>query len=40
MGILMWDKPNKKLSRKEWEAKSADGAPPGVYSPNMSDDVG
>ena len=37
MGILMWDKPQKKLSKKEWEAISADGAPPGVYHPNMSD---
>lgn len=25
------------MSREQWEAISADGAPPGVYVPNMSD---
>jgi hypothetical protein len=34
----MWDKPKKKMSKEEWELISADGAPPGVYTPNMSDD--
>ena len=37
MGILNWDKPKKKISTEEWLSISADGAPPGVYVPNMSD---
>lgn len=38
MGILDWDKPKKAMSTEEWQSISADGAPPGVYVPNMSDD--
>lgn len=38
MSILMWEKPEKILSDEEWKAISADGAPPGVYTPNMSPD--
>jgi hypothetical protein len=34
--ILSWDKPAKAMSHEEWEAISADSAPPGVYTPNMS----
>jgi len=34
--ILMWDKPKRKMSVKEWKNISADGAPAGVYTPNMS----
>lgn len=34
--ILSWDKPAKVMPREEWESISADGAPPGVYIPNMS----
>ena len=36
MGILKWDEPQKVMSTDEWKAISADGAPPGVYVPNMS----
>jgi hypothetical protein len=36
--ILSWDKPAKAMSREEWEAISADDAPPGVYTPNMSEE--
>jgi hypothetical protein len=36
--ILRWDKPKKKMSRQQWESISADSAPPGVYTPNMSDE--
>lgn len=36
MGILMWEKPEKVLSTEDWKAISADSTPPGVYSPNMS----
>lgn len=36
MSILMWEKPEKILSTDEWKAISADGAPPGVYTSNMS----
>lgn len=34
--ILSWDKPEKVMSTAEWQRISADGAPPGVYTPNMS----
>lgn len=34
--ILSWDKPKKAESVEEWKKRSADGAPPGVYHPNMS----
>lgn len=32
----MWDKPKKVMSTEQWASNSADGAPPGVYEPNMS----
>ena len=38
MNILSWDKPKKKMPVEEWKKISADGAPPGVYTPNMSQD--
>lgn len=38
MGVLMWDKPKKAMSSADWSSLSADGAPPGVYVPNMSDE--
>lgn len=34
--ILSWEKPEKIMSTGEWQAISADSAPPGVYTPNMS----
>lgn len=36
MTVLRWDKPARVMSRAEYESISADGAPPGVYTPNMS----
>ncbi len=36
MGILSWNKPEKVMTTEQWEDISADGAPPGVYVPNMS----
>lgn len=36
MGILSWDKPTQVMSKEKWASISADGAPPGVYVPNMS----
>lgn len=38
MTVLTWDKPDKVLTTEAWKGISADGAPPGVYTPNMSDD--
>lgn len=38
MGIVMWDKPQRVLAKEDWLNISADSAPPGVYSPNMSDE--
>lgn len=35
--ILCWDKPERAMSKEKWASLSADGAPPGVYVPNMSD---
>lgn len=35
--ILSWDKPEKVMTTEEWQRISADGAPPGVYTPNMSE---
>lgn len=35
--ILTWDKPARAESIEDWKARSADGAPPGVYAPNMSE---
>ena len=34
--VLTFAKPKQAKSKEEWESISADGAPPGVYSPNMS----
>ena len=34
--ILSWYKPEKVMSTEEWQRISADSAPPGVYTPNMS----
>ena len=36
--ILSWDKPEKVMTTEEWQAISADSAPPGVYTPNMSEE--
>jgi hypothetical protein len=36
MTIVKWDKPKQTLSKEEWQSLSADSAPPGVYTPNMS----
>jgi len=38
MGILSWEKPKRVRSKEEHAKISADGAPPGVYVPNMSED--
>jgi hypothetical protein len=37
MRVLNWATPPKVMSRRDYESISADGAPPGVYTPNMSD---
>lgn len=37
MSILSWDKPARVKSTKDWKSLSAEGAPPGVYTPNMSE---
>lgn len=37
MPILDFDRPVKTKSTAEWKKISADGAPPGVYTPNMSE---
>jgi hypothetical protein len=34
--VLDWNKPEKIMSTEEWKSISADGAPLGVYTPNMS----
>lgn len=34
----MWDRPKPVMSKDDWGSLSADGAPPGVYVPNMSDE--
>jgi hypothetical protein len=34
--ILSFEKPEQIISVEEWKKISADGAPPGVYRPNMS----
>jgi len=36
MGVLSWEKPERIMSVESWKKISADGAPPGVYTPNMS----
>lgn len=38
MGILYWNKPKKVMSNEEWQSITADSAPPGVYTPNMSEE--
>lgn len=35
--MLWWGTPAKAMPQQEWLAISADGAPPGVYVPNMSE---
>lgn len=34
-GILRWDVPPQAVTSEQWASLSADGAPPGVYNPNM-----
>jgi hypothetical protein len=34
--ILSFEKPERAVSVEEWKDRSADGAPPGVYTSNMS----
>jgi hypothetical protein len=34
--VLSWETPKKKMPVEDWKKISADGAPPGVYTPNMS----
>lgn len=36
MPLLSWEKPPRKVSVEDWKSISADAAPPGVYTPNMS----
>lgn len=36
--VLHWDKIPQEMSKEDWMKISADGAPPGVYRPNMSHD--
>lgn len=36
-GVLYWGTPQRAMPASEWMAISADGAPPGVYTPNMSE---
>lgn len=36
--VLVWDKPQKAMSTEDWKKISADSAPPGVYTPNMSEE--
>ncbi len=36
MSILSWEKPNQVNTKDKWLEISADGAPPGVFTPNMS----
>lgn len=38
MSILAWEEPPRAMTQEEWESVTADGAPPGVYAPNMSQD--
>jgi hypothetical protein len=38
MAILSFDKPKKVLTDEQWQKISADGAPAGVYTPNMTDE--
>lgn len=34
--VLMWEKPERIMSVEKWKEISACGQPPGVYTPNMS----
>jgi hypothetical protein len=34
--VLRWDRPEKVMTTEQWQAISADSAPPGVWTPNMS----
>lgn len=34
--VLMWERPRRVMSKEQHQSISADGAPPGVYIPNMS----
>lgn len=36
MSVLSFDKPKKIMATEQWKEISADGAPPGVYTSNMS----
>lgn len=36
--ILSWDQPEKVMAKEEWKSISADSAPPGVFTPNMSEE--
>jgi len=36
--VLSWEKPQKIMTTEEWKSISADCAPPGVYTPNMSEE--
>jgi len=36
--VLTWDKPKQVISVDEWKNICADGVPPGVYTPNMSEE--
>lgn len=36
--IIYWEKPNRAMSVADWKNISADSAPPGVYTPNMSEE--
>lgn len=39
MSILCWDKPEKIMTKEQYKnSYIADGAPPGVYASNMSDE--
>jgi hypothetical protein len=38
MATIMWDKPKKIMSEEEWKSITADSAPAGVYTPNMSEE--
>lgn len=38
MSILMWNKPEKIMSTEDWKSITADSAPAGVYTPNMSEE--
>jgi hypothetical protein len=38
MAILSFEKPKKVMTDKQYASITADGAPPGVYTPNMSEE--